>query len=127
MDSPSGNRRELGVAAALLGAAVMLGVLVPPEAWATLPGFCPFLNPTGRPCPTCGLTRSWASLLHGDLGRALASHAGGPALLLGLLAFLGAWAWRRRRPRVPLGWSLGLGGLWAAYAVGRMAGLLPGP
>ena len=127
MDSPSANRRRFGFSAALLGAALLLGALVPLEAWAQVPSLCPFLRLTGRPCPTCGLTRSWAALLHGDLERALAFHVGGPALLAGLAAFLGFWAWRGRPIRLSWAWFTALGGLWAAYAAGRMAGLWPIP
>lgn len=119
--------RNWSIAAALFGAALLLAWVLPPAWWAQVPFQCPFLRVTGRPCPTCGLTRSWAALLHGDLGGSLAFHAAGPLLALGLLAFLTVWAMRGARPRLSKPWSFALGGLWAAYAVGRMAGVLPGP
>lgn len=33
-----------------------------------------------RPCPGCGLTTSWTSVLHGDFGHAFAAHALGPII-----------------------------------------------
>jgi len=52
---------------------------------ATLPP-CPFLVVTGHPCPFCGGTRSFASMWHGDLGRAAALYPLGPALFWAVLA-----------------------------------------
>jgi hypothetical protein len=52
-----------------------------------LPGWpCAFRQATGIPCPGCGLSRALASLLHGDVSRALAFHAFAPvAVACGLL------------------------------------------
>jgi hypothetical protein len=44
---------------------------------------------TGLPCPTCGLTRSFAAMAGGDVARALRFHPLGPALFVGAVA-LGA-------------------------------------
>jgi Protein of unknown function (DUF2752) len=52
---------------------------------ATLPP-CPFLLVTGHPCPFCGGTRSFSSMWHGDLGRAVALYPLGPALFCAVLA-----------------------------------------
>lgn len=35
---------------------------------------CPFLRLTGFPCPGCGMTRAYKSLLAGDLSAAFAYH-----------------------------------------------------
>ena len=35
---------------------------------------CPFRALTGLPCPGCGMTRAWISLLHGDLSAAFRFH-----------------------------------------------------
>jgi hypothetical protein len=51
---------------------------------ATLPP-CPFLVVTGHPCPFCGGTRSFASMWHGDVGRAASLYPLGPALFWGVL------------------------------------------
>ncbi len=48
---------------------------------------CTFYVIFQRPCPACGMTTSWAWLLRGEIGHALAANAGGT-----LLAVLGAVA-----------------------------------
>ncbi len=130
MGSPSRSKATppgLTLAAALLGAAVLLGALAPRSLWAGIPAFCPILRVTGRPCPTCGLTRSWSALLHGDLGGALAWHGLGPLLLLVLLATLGFWGVRKVPPRWPLPLAWGMALAWIAYALLRALGRLPWP
>lgn len=86
-------------------------------------GPCSFLVRTGWPCPSCGLTTSIASLLHGQVGRAFGAHPFGPVLLalLALLAGVGAAeaaagrdVLARLRPRV--WWILaGLAGMVAGW------------
>lgn len=130
MGSPSRSKATppgLTLAAALLGAAVLLGALAPPRLWAGIPTFCPILRLTGRPCPTCGLTRSWSALLHGDLSGALAWHALGPLLLAGLLGILGFWVIRQIPPRWPRSLAWGAALLWIAYTLLRALGILPWP
>jgi len=39
-----------------------------------LPSTCVFYHVTGRPCPTCGITRSIIALTHLDFGSAIAFH-----------------------------------------------------
>jgi hypothetical protein len=51
---------------------------------------CTFYVIFQRPCPACGMTTSWAWLLRGELGRALAANAGG-TLLAGLSLVGGPW------------------------------------
>ena len=51
---------------------------------------CTFYVIFQRPCPACGMTTSWAWLLRGEVGRALAANAGGT--LLACLSVVGA-AW----------------------------------
>lgn len=43
---------------------------------------CPSVMLFDRPCPGCGLTTSWTSLLHGNFGLAFAAHPLGPLLYL---------------------------------------------
>jgi hypothetical protein len=102
-------------------------LLLPRGLWARLPDLCPFHRLLGRPCPACGLTRSWAALLHGDLPGAFRYHALGPAAL-GVLALLAALSLRRDW-KVPGGavWAWAGALLWAAYAAGRMGGWFPCP
>jgi hypothetical protein len=63
---------------------------------------CPSVVLFDRPCPGCGLTTSWTSLLHGDFAMAFHAHALGPILYLGYSAFAIStlWMfWRKRRWR----------------------------
>jgi hypothetical protein len=58
---------------------------------------CTFRVLFGRPCPTCGMTTSWAYLVRGNVVGAFRANAGG--VLLGILALAAApWllgsAWR---------------------------------
>jgi hypothetical protein len=49
---------------------------------------CTFLTLTGRPCPTCGMTTSWAYLVRGQWKQAFQTNVGGA--LLGILAAVAA-------------------------------------
>lgn len=44
---------------------------------------CLFLEWTGLPCPSCGLTTSFTHLLHGHFSEAFTVHPLGPLLFLG--------------------------------------------
>lgn len=47
---------------------------------------CTFYQVTGMPCPSCGMTTSFALLMHGDVGNSLKANAVGTILALyGLL------------------------------------------
>ena len=48
--------------------------------------FCIFKQLTGVPCPGCGCTRAFFSLLHGDVGRALWYNPLAIVLTVGALA-----------------------------------------
>jgi len=65
---------------------------------------CNFLRLTGVPCPSCGMTTSFALLVHGDPGASLRANPVGTllaAFLLGLIpwslvsAARGRWVWVR--------------------------------
>ncbi len=43
---------------------------------------CPLRYFTGIPCPTCGMTRSFLAIVHGDLGHAISEHLFGPLVFL---------------------------------------------
>jgi hypothetical protein len=52
---------------------------------------CSFKLATGLPCPSCGMTSSFALLMHGDLVNSLKANAAGTLLALVCLAFI-PWA-----------------------------------
>lgn len=123
MICPSSGKTHLASGmfwAALLGAALLLGWLIPVKVWASLPDLCWFHRLSGRPCPSCGLTRSWAALLHGDFEAAFHFHALGPLLLVGLVGYL--FLWRQqvgfRKGLRWAGWAMA--GLWVTYGLVRM-------
>ena len=51
---------------------------------------CGFLVSTGFPCPSCGMTTSWAWLTRGNVMESLHSNAGGTVLAVLSLVF-GVW------------------------------------
>ncbi len=118
----SGPDTSLLFIAGLFLAAVLVGLALPRSTWDRLPDFCPFLRLTGRPCPTCGLTRSWSALLHGDLAASFRFHAWGPLLLAGIPVWLGLGWHQGRLPRIPRIALWALGSAWVLYAVARMFG-----
>ena len=86
---PAGQRIALvALALALLALLVTAGTLTPDarghgtHQQLGLPP-CTFYVIFQRPCPACGMTTSWAWLLRGEIGHALAANAGG-TLLAGL-------------------------------------------
>lgn len=76
----------LGGAAAALAVAAWLATFGPGETTV-----CLLRNWTGIPCPGCGVTRSLAALLRGDLGAALRVHPLAPVLAIELLLLWVAW------------------------------------
>jgi len=81
---------------------------------------CTFYLTFHRPCPACGATTSWAWLLRGEIGRALAANAGGT--LLAVLGLVGAgWllvsAFRGR-------WLGGPPNLWVIAGIAATVGLV---
>jgi hypothetical protein len=71
-----------GVAASIVALA-----FVPSVATARGPLLCPFRRVTGRPCPACGLTRSWQAAAHGRARESLAHHPFGLVTLAGAAWF----------------------------------------
>ena len=60
---------------------------------------CNFKRITGLPCPSCGMTSSFALLMHGDLVNSLKANAVGTLLALVCLAYI-PWAlWSALRGR----------------------------
>lgn len=109
---------------ALASAGLVAAVLLPDRAVHGGPMVCLFRRVTGRPCPSCGLTRSWQALGHGRLGDSIRFHPFGPLTVLAALwlaidggaerrlelagrrwrpyaatVWIAAWLWRLSRPR----------------------------
>ena len=73
-----------------------------------LPGVCSFRRMTGQPCPGCGLTRSFISIAHGDLGAAWRFNPSGIllfVLLAGQIPYRAVQIWRIRTGRAELRWT----------------------
>jgi Protein of unknown function (DUF2752) len=49
---------------------------------------CAFKHLTGRPCPTCGLTRAVCHAVRGDWAQSVAYHPAGPLVALALVAWM---------------------------------------
>ena len=142
--APRGALRLRGLAIAL-GCGVLLALAVwlrPSETGVGtheqlgLPP-CEFLARTGWPCPTCGMTTSFAAMAHGRLALAWRAHPFGVVLfvasvvlfLAGVAEALSGRDWLRRlRPGawwawvlvigVPVGWAL-------KVLMGVLTGTLP--
>ena len=54
---------------------------------------CPIRVITGIPCPGCGMTRAFASLLHLDFARAFHYHPLFPLIIITALAFIACVLW----------------------------------
>ncbi len=50
-----------------------------------LPASCVILQRTGKPCPSCGITRSLVLALHGDVAGSRAFHRAGALVIMLLL------------------------------------------
>lgn len=67
-----------------LGFSLLVSFFVTPEAIergdVVLSPPCGIKRLTGRDCPTCGLTRAFAAISHGDLALARRYHRGAPLI-----------------------------------------------
>ena len=89
-----------------------------PWADRELPETCQHLTATGRPCPSCGVTRSVVTALHGNFGRSRQFHPAGvviAAMQVAQCAMRLAFLWPRlRRPALDAAVS---GAMLAAFAI----------
>ena len=123
VESQRALRFKLALGAVLLAALAALS----PARWAALPDLCAFHFQTGLPCAGCGLTRSWAALIHFDPVLAFRYHLFGPPLFaLSVLWMIGGrWSsWMRRVPTFAV---VLLGGVWLVYWILRLKGFFPIP
>lgn len=122
----------LPAAAVVGGGATVYGIALAwsPASVVSGPGFCPFRQMTGWPCPGCGLTRSFVMLAHGDAAQAFSFNAFGPVFFaVGLVATVVAgWSLIARRPALLEKFGSWLTtpaamvvlGLWMAYGLARI-------
>ena len=122
--------RGVGV---FLFAVLLASVLLEPGWVEQGPTICAFRLVTGRPCPGCGLIRSFTAMGSGDVGRAFLYHPFGPLLFAGAVLGLLAIAWRAVTGRWPVAerhvsWiphaTLGLLVVWIGWAAARVLGLV---
>jgi hypothetical protein len=66
-----GSKKHAAMFLLLLGFFTVMSFLS--ESYGT-GSICLIYNTTGVPCPTCGMTRSYLALLHGDLSSAFLYH-----------------------------------------------------
>ncbi len=97
----------VAAAAVLIAAADRLGYV------------CPFRALTGLPCPGCGMTRAWISLLHGDLSAAFRFHPFFWAVPV-LLVFLLTAGRPTGRPKIDRAVLIAVAGGWILFALLRM-------
>jgi len=96
----SHHRKVLIAAVAALLAGAMLDVdaqqaiRLPCLPSFTLPVVCPVRRFLGTPCPTCGITRSVAHLLHCRPAESFAAHRLGWLVLAGVMLQLPYRTWR---------------------------------
>ena len=79
-----GRLLGFGLAFLFVAAALALSFVVTPadieSGRVVLSPTCTFKSITGHECLTCGMTRAFAALSHGDLGRAVEYNRGSPVL-----------------------------------------------
>ncbi len=82
---------------------------------SVLPPSCRFRSWTGLDCPSCGLTRAFVSIAHGDLAAALRFNPVSPLVFLAFLFQVPYRAWQIRRldqGQEELHWRWLTWGLW---------------
>jgi hypothetical protein len=111
----------------LTAGALAASVLVPSALVRDGRRLCVFHAVTGRSCPSCGMTRSWNAMGHGDLAAATGYHLLGPATFVGAAVLVVAGDRRAARVvRPDARMRAVLGGL-AAVWVGAWARRLGAP
>ena len=123
-----------GLVAGVGAAAVAAAAVIDPATVDDGPVICPFRLLTGLPCPGCGLTRSWAYLMHGHWSDGVAANPFGILTLLSVVAVVVAVsvALVRRRAVPDLGrftrsrlvWAVLAG--WVVFGVVRAVAVLAG-
>ena len=90
------TRNRLAAIVALIFVLLWAGLADPDQGLLT---DCFFLDKTGYPCPTCGMSRSFYSTLHFHFQDAFHFHHLGPVLVFILLIVLFKFSWELLRGR----------------------------
>ena len=102
--------------------ALLAARLAPRSLLAADLGVCPFRLVTGRPCPACGLTRSWSAATRLEVRESAAWHPLGIPLLLGALAVSsGIFAPRTLEAPAARRWAAAAGAVWLGTWAVRFA------
>jgi hypothetical protein len=99
---------------ALVVLAVLAARLAPRSMLAADAVICPFRLVTGRPCPACGLTRSWSAATHLDVRESAAWHPLGIPTLVAALAMSSGLAPRSTEGPAARRWAAIAGAVWLA-------------
>jgi hypothetical protein len=108
----------------LIGLAAAIGAVLPRAVVTHGPTTCPIRRITGYRCPTCGMVRSWHSVVRLDPVQAVRDHPFGPIAL----AAMTAEAWRpgtleramRRTGGLPPVVQVGALGAWLVWWASRL-------
>jgi hypothetical protein len=105
---------------ALAGA--IAAALVPQRVLRATPTVCLFRRLTGRPCPSCGLTRSWNAATRLQVRESFELHPFGPQAVPAIVWLIYRHGENRGQPAA--GWSVVLSllaGAWLAAWLRRLA------
>jgi hypothetical protein len=101
--------------------AVLAARLAPRRLVHAGPTVCPFRLVTGRPCPACGITRSWSAATRLDVRDSLAWHPLGIPTVVGALALAAGLAPTSLDEPVARRWAVAGAAIWLAVWVARFA------
>ena len=102
--------------------AVVAARLAPRSLLAADVDICPFRLVTGRPCPACGLTRSWSAATRLNVRESAAWHPLGiPALLGALAVSSGVFARPSLESPATGRWAAAAGAVWLGTWAVRFA------
>jgi Protein of unknown function (DUF2752) len=98
--------------------ALAASALVPTDLLRATPRFCAFRAITGRPCPSCGMTRSWNAMGHGEFREAAGFHLMGPITFVAAAGLVAVGDQRAIRLLEERSWArASLGAFGAAWVV----------
>jgi hypothetical protein len=105
---------------------LVLGAFVlPGRALHDTPVLCAFRRLTGRPCPACGLSRSWQATAHGRLRDGFGQHPLGPLAFTAAAWFAVDDAAERRLAGADRRWVAAALGLWTTVWLWRVSRATP--